>query len=69
MTDPRGNTTTYTYDGETGGWPTRRMPPSQTASYTYDADGNRTMLVDKRGNATRAPATTTGATRWSSPTR
>ncbi len=48
VTDPRGLTTTYTYDGlddliqETS-------PDTGTTTYAYDAAGNRTSRTDARG--------------------
>ena len=51
ITDPLGNTTSYTYDSK-GNLLTRTEPGSKTTSYTYDADNNTTSITDPLGRVT-----------------
>jgi len=49
MTDPKGNTTSYTYDGLNR--LTQKVEPAGSATqYVYNQVGNRTDLMDARGN-------------------
>jgi YD repeat-containing protein len=48
MTDPRGLTTTYTYDG-LDDLIQQMSPDTETTISTYDAAGNRTSRTDARG--------------------
>ena len=48
MTDPRGNTTAFTYDS-LNRLQTRTSPLQKTETYQYDLDGNNVQYTDRRG--------------------
>jgi YD repeat-containing protein len=51
--DPRGNTTTYTYDAA-GNQRSKVTPDGGRTTYAYDAVGRLTSVIDPRGNASGA---------------